>query len=169
MNNGVQVYGGFAGNELLLEERDYAENVTILSGNIGDPLGQNDNSYHVVDITDSVGSTVIDGFTITEGQANGSSSRQDLGGGIYGRRNASATLRNLIISNNFASDDGGGIYLEDDNSPIIINTTFINNLASDNGGAIYIDNNDSLNVIDGWNLGVWGVPERLVLLSLRGY
>ena len=57
INNGVQVYGGFEGNEIFLEQRDVEENLTILSGNIGDPSGQNDNSFHVVDITNSVGSS----------------------------------------------------------------------------------------------------------------
>ena len=146
INNGVQVYGGFEGNEIFLEQRDVEENLTILSGNIGDPSGQNDNSFHVVDITNSVGSTLIDGFTITEGQANGSGN--DDGGGVIGIENASATLRNLIISNNFASDVGGGIALFNDNSPTIINVTFINNLASDLGGAIHTRRRSTLNVVD---------------------
>src|SRR5690606_30516612 len=39
----VSFYGGFAGTELLLSERDYETNVTILSG-----VGPTYNAYHVV-------------------------------------------------------------------------------------------------------------------------
>ncbi len=70
INNGVQVYGGFAGGETSLAQRDIRANPTILSGNIGEN-GQADNSYHVVDITGSTASTIIDGFTVTGGQADG--------------------------------------------------------------------------------------------------
>ena len=36
INNGVKVYGGFAGGETSLEQRDINANQTILSGNIGE-------------------------------------------------------------------------------------------------------------------------------------
>ena len=147
INNGVKVYGGFAGAETALEQRDIEANPTILSGNIGED-GQGDNSYHVVDITDSPASTSIDGFTITGGQADGDSGfdRQDHGGGLFGRSNAGATLQNLIIENNFAVDDGGAVYAED--SGININSTVFNNNSSGaSGGAIFASGN-SLNVLN---------------------
>ena len=149
INNGVKVYGGFAGDETALEQRDIEANPTVLSGNIGEE-GQGDNSYHVVDITDSPASTLIDGFTITGGQADGDGgfSRQDDGGGLFGRLNAGATLSNLSIENNFASGDGGGIYLERDTSLTVDSVTFSNNSAGDVGGAIYVDSNNSLNVLN---------------------
>ena len=34
---GVELYGGFVGGETGVEEADWQKNVTILSGNIGDP------------------------------------------------------------------------------------------------------------------------------------
>ena len=99
INNGVQVYGGFVGNEVALSQRDIVENETILSGNIGADT-QADNSYHVVNIDGSPSSTLIDGFTITEGQADGSNRLSD-GGAIFARTSAGATLSNLLIEDNF--------------------------------------------------------------------
>ena len=148
INNGVKVYGGFVGNETALNQRDIDENVTILSGNIGADT-QADNSYQVVNITDSPTSTLIDGFTIAEGQADGDpgfSNRQDRGAGLFGRTNASATLQNLIIEDNFAAGDGGGIYV-DDTGLTVDAVVFNNNSAGVNGGAIFASGND-LNVFN---------------------
>ena len=148
INNGVRVYGGFVGNETALSQRDIVENETILSGNIGADT-QADNSYHVVDITDSPTSTLIDGFTIAEGQADGDPGfgrRQDRGAGLVGLSNASATLQNLIIENNFAAGDGGGIYVED-TGITIDSVIFDRNSAGTNGGAIFASGND-LNIFN---------------------
>src|SRR5262249_23162770 len=72
LKNGVGVYGGFDGTETQRSERDPAVHVTILSGDIGTPGVANDNSYHVVTAAASVTNTgVLDGFTITAGQADG--------------------------------------------------------------------------------------------------
>lgn len=146
INNGVDVYGGFVGNETSLDQRDWQINETILSGNIGES-GQADNSYNVVDITNSPANTTIDGLTITGGQADVNSfERTDHGGGLIGRDNAGATLRNLNIQNNFAIDDGGGIYLERDTGVTIDSVIFTNNSSGGDGGAIYVGSDNSLNV-----------------------
>ena len=47
MKNGVAIYGGFAGGETELEQRDWVNNPTILSGDIGVVGEAADNSYHV--------------------------------------------------------------------------------------------------------------------------
>ena len=85
LKNGVGTYGGFLGTETLRSQRDPAANVTILSGDIGTPGSSSDNSYHVVTADSTVtASTVLDGFTITGGNANGlSASNQDRGGGMW--------------------------------------------------------------------------------------
>src|SRR5262245_44082982 len=45
---GVALYGGFAGTETARDERDWAHQLTQLSGDIGVPGDSSDNSYHVV-------------------------------------------------------------------------------------------------------------------------
>src|SRR5690606_30359652 len=105
----VQVYGGFAGGEENLADRDWNTNKTILSGDIGDPGDDSDNSHHVVigtgDAMDE--HTVLDGFTITGGyanetgpiQVNEESISRSYGGGIS-ISDAAPTLRNLVITGN---------------------------------------------------------------------
>ena len=65
-----------------------------------------DNSYHVV--TGATGAT-LDGFTITAGNANGTSPN-DSGGGMYNRCRSSPTLTNVTFSGNSAAGNGGGMY-----------------------------------------------------------
>jgi trimeric autotransporter adhesin len=69
MRNGVHVIGGFAGDESLISQRDIQANPTILSGEIGAP-GIADNSFRVVQAFDLDAQTVLDGFTIRDGNAN---------------------------------------------------------------------------------------------------
>ncbi len=158
---GVAVYGGFAGTETSLTDRDWVANPTILSGDIDNNDTNTDgvvlttthivgnNAYHVVraDATTGppiTGSTVLDGFTITAGQADGSYSNGE-GGGFYcdGFKSVcSPNLKNVIFSGNFARDDGGAMYnygYLGTSSPSLTNVTFSGNFAKDRGGAMFND------------------------------
>ncbi len=73
---GVQLYGGFAGTEANLGQRNVATNRTILSGDIGsnDVTGnfttnRTDNAHHVIFLngTDTISRAVIDGFEVRGG------------------------------------------------------------------------------------------------------
>lgn len=48
LRNGVNVYGGFAGTETEVAQRDIAGNPTVLNGDIGQVGSNTDNSYSVV-------------------------------------------------------------------------------------------------------------------------
>lgn len=76
MKDGVDVYGGFAGNETNLEERDYVANLTVLSGEIGNAESTSDNSMNVV----LAANNIIDGFTIRDG--NGMSKNTSKGSSV---------------------------------------------------------------------------------------
>ena len=69
--DGVRLYGGFAGGETELDQRDWESNITTLIGDIGIVEDDGDNSYHVVKCGSLTRATVLDGFTITGGNADG--------------------------------------------------------------------------------------------------
>ncbi|MBA7651097.1 hypothetical protein ES703_58912 [subsurface metagenome] len=144
LRTGVAMYGGFNGTETALDRRDWENNATILSGDIGVPGNSQDNSYHVV-----VGANdaTMDGFTVTGGYADGETSYGKGGGMVnynyaYERRGPfgtalgySPTLANCIFTGNHAND-GGAMYNYDRCTPTLTNCTFADNSAL-NGGAIY--------------------------------
>ncbi len=147
---GKAVYGGFAVGATARSQRDPAANPTILSGDIGTVGDSSDNSYHVV-VMDAVGAatnitnaTVLDGFTITGGNANGAGSGQGFGGGLVCNGPVgfvcSPTLANLVFSANQAVNGGAIANLGANNgisSPTITSVTFSANHASTFGGAIW--------------------------------
>jgi predicted outer membrane repeat protein len=137
--SGVGIYGGFNGTESARENRDPSANVTILSGDIGTIGNSADNSYHVVTGSGTDGSAVLDGFTITKGNADFHSGTSAYGGGIL-IVGGSPTLSNLIITQNTALVNGGGIY-NDDGSPSLTDVTISNNTSTDlYGGGMYNSN-----------------------------
>jgi hypothetical protein len=148
LKEGVKLYGGFAGTETARTQRDWASNVTILSGDFsGDDTvsgsgktlsitGSTENAYHVVlglNIPDD-GSTVLDGFTLKGGNANGSGSitvggkgvsRSDGGGMSNG--SSSPVLTNVIITGNRSGSIGGGGMYNSSSSPVLTNVTITGN------------------------------------------
>jgi hypothetical protein len=139
LKNGVAIYGGFAGTETQLSQRDWTSNVTILSGDLNDDdsgfTNNGENSYHVV--VGASGAT-LDGFMIRSGNATGSGTANS-GGGIYNSASGPA-LTNLTISGNSAIQ-GGGIY-NTASSSSITNVTISGNQAGF-GGAFFNDNASS--------------------------
>ncbi len=132
--DGVQLYGGFVGNENTLAQRgDPLDPQVFLDGE----LGATTNSYHVVTLNGAGSSTVLDGFIITNGVADGSSTaNQKHGAGIYSI-DSSPTLRNLIVQDCIADSYGGGIYLAGTTNTFAqITDSFIHDNAGSNGGGI---------------------------------
>ncbi len=158
----IKIYGGFIGTETMLEDRNYVQNETILSGDFnGDDVvtgGKNtlvisnhaDNSYHVVLSRGAVGYALLDGFTITGGRADGglvinpdfSVHSYDFGGGLSLRK-SSPTLRNLKVKVN-SGVVGGGIFAEESQS-IIENVSINSNRAQGAGGIAATVSNLTLN------------------------
>jgi predicted outer membrane repeat protein len=136
---GVNIYGGFAGWETSLEERNFATNKSVLSG---------DNAYHTVisagNMISGTDTARLDGFVIRNGKAKGSgtitvnsqSISANSGGGIY-FANSSPNIVNVEIKGSEASASGGGIYANN-SSPKLINVVVSGNLSA-SGGGIYLN------------------------------
>lgn len=140
---GVAVYGGFAGTETLRSQRNTSTLDTTLSGNTG---VANAGSYHVVtlDGTTAAGNitatTVLDGFTVTKGNAVPD------GGGVYCNgagtgHECSPTLHFLEISHNTATGGGAGMYDSatsgGTSNPALSNVSIRLNTATGNGGGMF--------------------------------
>ncbi|MHC4445894.1 MAG: right-handed parallel beta-helix repeat-containing protein [Planctomycetota bacterium] len=156
--NGVALYGGLAGNEdpatFNLDDRDFEANETILSGDLnGDDAEVSDptdllteptraeNSYHVVTGSGTDETAIVDGFTITAGNADGSLPH-DRGGGMY-NYNGSPTISNCTFSGNSAQYVGGGMYNKL-SSPTLTNCGFSGNSAVGGGGMFSFYSNPTL-------------------------
>jgi predicted outer membrane repeat protein len=142
LKNGVSIYGGFAGGEQNRADRNWASNVTILSGDIMQPNNIADNSYNVVYVYYNDATALLDGFTITAGNATNKASGYEFattGGGIE-IAHSSAILANLTISENSAIY-GGGIDIQY-SSPLVTNSTITNNYAVF-GAGVYVHDQSS--------------------------
>jgi hypothetical protein len=136
LKNGVAVYGGFIGTETLRNQRAPQTNQTILSGDLGIEGDHGDNSYHVVVGSNTDHSAVLDGFTVTAGNAD--PDQMERGGGML-NENGSPTVTNVIFSGNTAGL-GGGMYNGGaccdpvESNPVLTNVIFDGNSAIEGGG-----------------------------------
>ncbi len=135
----VALLGGFAGGETSLAQRAPAANETVLSGDLhgddapqtaADHASRNDNAYHVVTGMNTDATAVLDGFTITAGNATNGS-----GGGMY-NDSWGPTVTNCVFRGN-AAEYGGAMV---PGYSIVTNCTFTGNAAVGDygdGGAVY--------------------------------
>ncbi|MEO7425738.1 MAG: Ig-like domain-containing protein [Fibrobacteria bacterium] len=133
----LHLYGGFKGSETAREQRDLANNTTILSGEIGSTVAT-DNSYHVVR---GASNTTIDGFTITGGYADVGLTENGKGGAIY-VNGFSPNILNCTFKNNYAASSGGAVSINGSLSQFI-NCIFADNKAEGQGGGLEILGNSS--------------------------
>lgn len=145
--SGVAHLGGFNGTEINANQRNPVANPTILSGDLlGNDAGcfnNADNSYHVVWSSGASEHTLLDGFTITGGNANGQPPFDVNGGGMY-IEIGTPRIRNCDIVANSAARAGGGIYINELAYPVISYCTVAYNCVPGNcgncgGGGIYTE------------------------------
>lgn len=138
--NDLKLYGGFAGTESTLEERDWQANQTILSGDIDGDQSLANNVYTVVTGSGTDTTAQLDGFVVTGGNSDEDGQGGDphkSGGGMY-TANGSPVVRNCNFTGNSVIWQGGGMY-NVDASPVITNCTFNANNALQSGGGIFND------------------------------
>jgi hypothetical protein len=167
LKNGVAIYGGYAGfGAASPDARDTLAHPSVLSGDIGAVGNNADNSLHVLTATSVGSSTILDGVTITAGNATGggvgagmfntSASPQinnctfianvaSFGGGMFNNTSSSPSLTHCIFVGNTAS--GGGGIQNQSSSPVLEDCTFVGNIASSVGGGMF-DESSSAPVID---------------------
>lgn len=127
LKKGLKLYGGFAGAETKIDERDAELNATVLSG------GKISRKVAVVTAVGKSLSddTCLDGFTITGGM------NVQNGGGIYVDIFGSPLINQCIVTDNVVYDYGGGMY-NYYSSPLILNCTFSGNQSlNEGGGGVY--------------------------------
>lgn len=143
---GVSIYGGFAGDEVNLNERDIEANATVFSGDLAQNDGpdfknNSDNAYHVIRADETITqATIIDGVQITAGNADLNGIFPDqTGGGAYIFTGAPSFIDCTFHGN--AAEFGGAV-LVDNANPTFTDCIFENNLG-EFGGAIYVYNMSS--------------------------
>jgi hypothetical protein len=166
LKNGVTIKGGFAGfSESDPNARDVELYETILSGDLLGNDGPNfanndDNSYHVVTGSGTDETTVLDGFIITAGNADGRNTPDQyfsLGGGLYSYSSGNPTLRNCTICENFSLGSGAGILSVTPGGPILYSCRLIRNVSGDGyGGGISGNKPILINCTVSGNSAVWG-------------
>lgn len=179
LKDGVGLYGGFAGTETFRDQADPVANRTVLSGDLNgdDPAdadgvlrtarspkndpAADDNVYHVVTAGLLRLPTVLDGFAITGGYADGtgddgrggglrladagtllkvrrvllSGNAAQQGGGAWVSGGA-PTFQECEILSNSAAGEGGGMSLADGADPLVRESRFQGNTAGQ-GGAVH--------------------------------
>jgi hypothetical protein len=143
--SGMSIYGGFAGTEKSINQRNRAliqtTNETTLSGDLNSndilsDFNQNrsDNSRTVVNMF-SKSNIIIDGFSIRGGFGGG------YGGGVFANSSQNIRISHCKIFDN-SSIFGGGIGASGANNLLITNTYLLGNRAIGTGHAIYFDSNN---------------------------
>lgn len=143
--DGVAMYGGFAGTETTLEERNWQLNPVILSGDTGIEGYDADNTYHVLTIDRATSNTRVDGFIIEKGFADGATTpNYDVGGGLYNHGDnfltSSPTIANCWFRNNHAAFGGGAVYnaarWDGVAEPLFLQCIFTGNTSNLSGGCM---------------------------------
>lgn len=173
LKNGVTVYGGFAGTETNVKQRNLDRNHTILSGDleqddinvdgnftaetVTDLVGTN--AAHLITVSNTTSATVLDGFTITAGMGAGLSIGETTysgdGGGLWAKNSRALELTRLTFSGN-AATHGGAIYGYYHTQMTLSQVAFTGNEAS-RGGAIYLEKSADALISDSSFLENWGL------------
>jgi hypothetical protein len=156
LRDNLKLYGGFAGTETILSDRNYSllhtTNLTTLSGDLNgddgsDFANNSENSNNVVKMEFISNTARLDGFTISGGNNNLGATA---GGGIYSLV-SNATIANCNITGNSANNRGGGVcnYYGD---LTFENCSFVKNRSLQFGGAIfnasYLGTTPTLNLLN---------------------
>lgn len=138
----VDLYGGFAGTESALGDRDLSGHATILSGDIDRNdgvgfVGNSENAFHVV--SHNAGECVLDGFVVQGGNADGLESimEQNRGGAVI-LRGGTFRIRNCVLQESFGIEGGA---LHNSGTLDMQDTVIRKNLSTSRGGGVFNGSN----------------------------
>ncbi|MEI6412078.1 MAG: SprB repeat-containing protein [Bacteroidota bacterium] len=146
--SGVKLFGGFAGSESSLNERQPNLYPSIFDGDINTPNDSTDNSYNLLYLANPDSNTVVDGFVFRNALANrtaaGSTELGAAGAALYimaETGSAYPLIRNCIFEHNTANGDGGAVYINGNGvnssvAPVFEHCRFSYNRSLLNGGAL---------------------------------
>jgi len=173
----LKIYGGFTGTETQLSDRVLGMNETILSGdlqendvNVADFISNyanttrnTDNSYHVVNITNTGENLLLDGLTISD--AHNNLNNAERGGAIVKHKNiAKLTLKNCIVKDNVSRNDNAGLVAEFELYLVVAGA----NAGQINGGNgfLTIENCEFTNNMSRWGSGVYCFVRRYTKIDI---
>lgn len=114
--DGVKIFGGFAGTETSLNQRNIANNPTIISGDLNDNDNPNDHNYTSLFRADNsyklfyleASGLEINGFTLTGAHANNTSGSTTYMGSVVYLPNQydNFTMKNCEVSYNISNRNG---------------------------------------------------------------
>jgi hypothetical protein len=122
--DGVELYGGFAGGETSLLQRNPSVNVAALSGDIGSSGPTGDNSYHVVTVANTTAPTRLDGLSVIDGRANGIDVLDQRGGGINASE-VDLTLVDCRIAEHLGPGLGAALFADGTSTVLTIESSLI--------------------------------------------
>jgi len=134
-----KIYGGFEVGDTSLEQRDWIQNETVLSGAVPDSA---EHCLHVLVAAKLSRLAILDGFTLTKGDAKGVDVQEFLeykyssgiGGGMV-IFESFPYVKNVRFIDNNASNIGGGM-VNFQSFPILTNVDFMDNKAINLGGGM---------------------------------
>jgi predicted outer membrane repeat protein len=155
---GIKLYGGFAGTETQLSQRNWTTNATRLTGDqAGNDVVDNfalstrsDNSHHVVSVIvgGSTAPAVLDGFIISNGHTDTIAAAPGVnraGGGVL--LGAVATIRNCAFEQHYGESGacifGNGALIS---NTVIDNCTFSTSVARARAPGIYLLNTNGIDI-----------------------
>jgi hypothetical protein len=112
---GVSLYGGFAGHENDIEDRDFRANISVINAS-----GLNRS------VASGADEAILDGLTLTGGNTTS-------GGGLFCYNNSSLRINNCIVMGNKAVRQGGGMHFYE-SSAMLNNCIIIDNSGYDGSG-----------------------------------
>ena len=145
LKEGVKLYGGFAGAETILSERNPDANITVLSGDIGVGNDDTDNIYTLLLCVDLTSSSRIDGFTVTKANNNRPSGNVTIASYVVNQNSGGAgwiLSSDIVITNNKfignkSGSSAGGLFIRYGSIQKFVNNVFTANESVNQAGAIY--------------------------------